>query len=235
MNVDEFKEELNKLNVKITKEQEILLEKYYNFLVEYNKHTNLTAITQKEEVYLKHFYDSLTIVKAVNINDQSIIDVGTGAGFPGLVLKIIFPNIKLTLLDSNNKKTTFLQEMVTLLNLHGVKIENARAEEFAKENFDKYDICVTRAVAFIDIISSLTLPLIKENGLVILMKGNFTNEEIILREHQKELQVKSYGIVKFTLPYLNDERNLVILKREHDIKIHDYNSILKRHKKWVKE
>ena len=146
MNVDEFKEELNKLNVKITKEQEILLEKYYNFLVEYNKHTNLTAITQKEEVYIKHFYDSLTIVKAVNINDQSIIDVGTGAGFPGLVLKIIFPNIKLTLLDSNNKKTTFLQEMVTLLNLHGVKIENARAEEFAKENFDKYDMILQRGV-----------------------------------------------------------------------------------------
>lgn len=235
MKIDEFKEYLNKLNVKITKLQEDALDEYYKYLVEYNSHTNLTAITEKGSVYLKHFYDSLTVVKAVKLENQSVIDVGTGAGFPGLVLKIIFPNLKVTLLDSNNKKITFLREMITKLNLQGIEAVNSRAEDFAKTHYGKYDLCVTRAVAYIDIISSLTLPLIKKEGSVILMKGNIDNEKEILDKYQKELSIKSYNIVKFTLPILEDERNLVVLKRIDDIKVLDYNTILKRHKRWVQK
>ncbi len=232
MKIDEFRKKVQELGVNITKQQEDMLEKYYDHLKEYNEHTNLTAITEKEDVYLKHFYDSLTVVKAIKLDNQSLIDVGTGAGFPGLVLKIMFPNLKITLLDSNNKKTAFLREMIATLNLQDIEVVNSRAEDYAKQNFGKYDICVSRAVAFIDIISSLTLPLIKEDGVVVLMKGNFINEQKVLDEHQKDLGIKKYNIVSFTLPNLEDERNLVVLKREKDIKILEYNSIAKRHKKW---
>ncbi len=232
MKIDEFRKKVQELGVNITKQQEDMLEKYYDHLKEYNEHTNLTAITEKEDVYLKHFYDSLTIVKAIKLDNQSLIDIGTGAGFPGLVLKIMFPNLKITLLDSNNKKTAFLREMIAMLNLQDIEVVNSRAEDYAKQNFGKYDICVSRAVAFIDIISSLTLPLIKEDGVVVLMKGNFTNEQKVIYEHQKDLGIKEYNIVNFTLPNLEDERNLVVLKREKDIKILEYNFIAKRHKKW---
>lgn len=235
MKVEEFKVELAKLNVNITKKQEELLEEYYNFLLEYNAHTNLTAITQKEDVYLKHFYDSLTIVKAISLDNQSLIDVGTGAGFPGVVLKILFPSLKVTLLDSNNKKIAFLQKLITKLNLQNIEAVNSRAEDFAKTHYGKFDICVSRAVAFIDIISSLTLPLIKKDGVVILMKGSFIEEHKVLIDHQKELGIKSYDVVKFTLPHTEDERNLVLLKRDDPLNILDYNTILKRHKRWVKK
>ena len=232
MKIDEFRKKVLELGVNITMQQEEMLEKYYNHLKEYNEHTNLTAITEKEDVYLKHFYDSLTIVKAIKLDSQSLIDVGTGAGFPGLVLKIMFPNLKVTLLDSNNKKITFLREMITMLNLQDIEAVNSRAEDYAKQNFGKYDICVSRAVAFIDIISSLTIPLIKEDGVVVLMKGNFINEQKVLEDHKKDLGIKEYNIVNFTLSNLEDERNLVVLKREKDIKILEYSFITKRHKKW---
>ena len=121
---------LEELGIKPTNEQLDQLRIYQEYLVEYNSHTNLTAITKKDEIYLKHFYDSLTIVKAIDLNNiNTLIDVGTGAGFPGMVLKIIFPHLHVTLLDSNNKKTTFLSNLVEKLGLINIEVINTRSED----------------------------------------------------------------------------------------------------------
>ena len=129
MNKEEFINKLKELNIELTQEQEDQLEKYYEMLVETNKTTNLTRITNKEDVYLKHFYDSLTTVKVLDLKDNlSIIDIGTGAGFPGIVLKIVFPNLKITLLDSLNKRIEFLKIVIKELNLDNIEAVHKRAE-----------------------------------------------------------------------------------------------------------
>src|SRR5574344_1189515 len=122
MNKEIFKKELKKLNIELTKEQNNNLEKYFNLLVEANKSINLTTITEKEAVYLKHFYDSLTLTKAIDLTKNlKIIDIGTGAGFPGIVLKIVFPNLEITLLDSLDKRIKFLDKVIKELNLKNIK------------------------------------------------------------------------------------------------------------------
>lgn len=233
MKIEEFTKELANLGINCDDEKLTLLEKYYNYLGEYNAHTNLTAITQKEDVYLKHFYDSLTIIKVTDLNKTtSLIDVGSGAGFPGIVLKIFYPHLKLTIIDSNNKKTTFVKELCSKLNLKDVLVINARAEDYAKNHEGLYDVCTSRAVAYIDIISSLCLPFIKEEGRVILMKGAFNSEKEVLLQHQKELGIKDYEIVSFNLPKTSDERTLVTLEREKNLKHLNYSQIVKRNKLW---
>ena len=146
MNEKNFKEEALKLGINLTEDQLKKLKIYCTELLEYNKHTNLTAIKEIDAVYLKHFYDSLTIIKVIKLDNQNIIDVGTGAGFPGVVLKIIFPNINLSLLDSNNKKTKFLDYICKKLDLE-VTIINDRIENFVKYNRYKFDIVTARAVS----------------------------------------------------------------------------------------
>ena len=134
MKKEVFKNELEKLNIILTKTQEEQLEKYYEILVETNKYTNLTRIIEKEEVYLKHFYDSLTITKVIDLTkEQTLIDIGTGAGFPGLVLKIVFPNLKITLLDSLNKRIDFLNQVIKELDLKDIKTVHSRIEDYQKE------------------------------------------------------------------------------------------------------
>lgn len=147
MNKEQFINEITKLNIKYTNKMLEKLEKYYQILYTENKKYNLTAITDKKEVYLKHFFDSLTITKIINLDNQSLIDVGTGAGFPGIVLKIFFPKLDVTLLDSTTKKCIFLKKIVEELQLEKVKIINKRAEVYSKENREKYDIVTSRAVA----------------------------------------------------------------------------------------
>ena len=133
MNFDEFYEDLSKINIILSNEQKELLKIYYEFLIEYNAHTNLTSITNAEEVYYKHFYDSILLSQVYDLKKCNyLLDIGTGAGFPGVVLKILYPNIKLTLLDSNNKKTTFLAELNKKLQLDNIEITNERAEDFIK-------------------------------------------------------------------------------------------------------
>ena len=134
MNKELFIKEIEKLNINYDNDKLNKLDKYYNLLVSENKLYNLTAITEEEQVYLKHFYDSLTISKTINLTNQSIIDLGTGAGFPGMVLKIFYPEIKLTLLDSTLKKCNFLKKVTEELNLTNVTIINERAEEYSKNN-----------------------------------------------------------------------------------------------------
>ena len=235
MKIDDFKSEIEKLNIIYDEDKLQKLDTYFNFLIEYNLHTNITRVVDKEDVYLKHFFDSLTLVKAVDLNSiKNILDIGSGAGFPGVVLKIFYPDINITILDSNNKKTKFVTQLIEKLNLNKITVVNDRAENYMANNINKYDLCVSRAVAFIDIISSLSLPFIKKDGKVILMKGNMDNEIKILNNHQKELNIEKYEIINFNL---NDnlERNLVILHKHDETKnIVNYAKLVKRNKKWVK-
>ena len=198
MNKEQFKEELKKLNIELTKKQEQQLEKYYELLIEENKKTNLTRITQKDEVYLKHFYDSLTITKVIDLNQNlSLIDIGTGAGFPGLVLKIVFPTLNITLLDSLNKRIEFLNKVIKELNLKNIKTVNSRIEDYQKETFD---IVTSRAVA-------------KTNGYFIFLKANIEEE---LKESQNAIKELNLTIEKketFNLPIENSQRTILKIKK----------------------
>ena len=178
MNKEEFVSEVSKLGLNLTPEQLNMLDTYAKFLIEYNSHTNLTAITEENQIYLKHFYDSITIIKAIDLTKiDNLIDIGTGAGFPGMVIKILFPNIKVTLLDSNNKKINFLQELGNKLNLTDINYYHGRAEEFVQNNREIFSLVTARAVSNLTTLSELCLPLTKLNGYFIPLKGS--NEEEI--------------------------------------------------------
>lgn len=206
MNQDKFVLELKKLNINITELQLKQLERYYELLVEYNKVMNLTGITIKEEVYLKHFYDSLTIAKVIDLNKyESLCDVGTGAGFPGLVLKIIYPNLKVTLLDSLNKRLNFLNVVIKELNLKDIETVHTRAEEYNKQ----FDITVARAVAPLNILLEYCIPLTNVNGYFIAMKGK--NEEA--NNALKELNSEIIETNSFLLPIENSNRTIIKIKK----------------------
>ena len=176
MNKEEFQKELKKINIVLTNHQLEQLENYYQLLKEENKKYNLTSITDKESVYLKHFYDSLTITKIIKIDDQSICDIGTGAGFPGLVIKIAFPKTKITLVDATFKKCNFLNMVIQKLSLENIEVVNSRAEEYSKENREKFEIVTSRAVAPLKHLLEYSIPLVKVNGHYIVMKSNVTKE-----------------------------------------------------------
>ena len=235
MKNNEFIDELSKLNITPTDDMLNNLESYYNELVKYNSHTNLTSITDHDSVYLKHFYDSLTITKAYDFSKElKVLDIGTGAGFPGLVLKIFFPNIKLYLLDSNNKKTTFLNEVINKLNLKDVTVINKRAEDFIKEERETFDIVTSRAVAKTRILCELSLPYLKNNGYLILMKASdeVTDEEV--KESLKTIEIlnsKLENTLKFNLPIEESRRNIVIIEKLNNISDmypRTYDKILKK-------
>ena len=177
MNFTEFITEIKKLNINLTDNQENQIKTYINKLIEYNSHTNLTAIRNYEDILLKHFYDSLTLVKAYDFNNSlNVLDIGSGAGFPGLVIKIVFPRINLTLLDSNNKKTKFLNQIVNNLKLTNIEIINDRAENFIKNNRETFDVVTSRAVSHLRIISELSIPYLKVGGTFLVMKTNSEEE-----------------------------------------------------------
>ena len=214
MKKDEFYKEIEKLGISITPNMKQQLEEYANFLLEYNEHTNLTAIKTKEEVYLKHFYDSLTLTKIANLEKGSLLDVGTGAGFPGLVLAIIFPNLDVTLLDSNNKKITFLKECITRLQIKNAHTVYSRAEDYTKIHRESFDFVTSRAVAELRILLELNIPAVKVNGLFLAMKGNIETE---LQSSLKTMQILGCSILEkqeFTLPYNGGVRTLLSIKKE---------------------
>ena len=231
MNKSEFVEELKKLNINVTDEMLNKIDVYKNFLQEYNKHTNLTAITNDEEIYLKHFYDSLTIVKAIDLSSvDSLLDIGTGAGFPGMVIKIIYPNIKVTLLDSNNKKIKFLEELSTKLNID-VELIHSRVEDYAKNNLNKFDIVTSRAVANLRVLTELSLPLVKVNGYFIALKGNIASELNDAKNTINILNSEIENIISFNLYHDNNQRNIVKIKKikESNIKeLRPYDKIIKK-------
>ena len=206
MNQDRFILELKKLNINITESQLKQLERYYELLVEYNKVMNLTGITDKEEVYLKHFYDSLTIAKVIDLNNyETLCDIGTGAGFPGLVIKILFPHLKITLLDSLNKRLNFLNIVIKELNLKDIETVHARAEEYKKQ----FDITVARAVAPLNILLEYCIPLTKVNGYFIAMKGK--NEEA--SNALSKLNSEIIETNSFLLQIENSNRTIIKIKK----------------------
>jgi len=208
MNKEEFISELKKINIDITEKQLKDLEKYYQILVEENKKYNLTTITEEKEVYLKHFYDSITMTKIIELNDQYLLDIGTGAGFPGLVLKIMFPNLKIDLLDSTSKKCMFLQYVIDTLELKNIKIINERAEEYANKEREKYDIVTSRAVAPLKHLLEYSIPLLKVNGKFIALKSNIEEETKNIKNYYNKLYLEKEEIIKFELPKENSLRTL---------------------------
>lgn len=209
MNKEEFLTELHKLNVILTDNQLEQLEQYYEILVEENKKYNLTSITKKEDVYLKHFYDSLTISKIINLSNQSLCDIGTGAGFPGIVLKIAFPNLKVTLVDSTSKKCKFLKMVILKLNLTSIKVINERAEIFSKNIREKYDIVTSRAVAPLKHLLEYSIPLVKVNGYYIAMKSDISTEIIDIKNYEEKLKITECDKISFKLPKENSLRTLI--------------------------
>lgn len=233
MNQNKFVEELNKLNIKITDYQLNQLEKYYELLVEWNKKINLTNITEKDQVYLKHFYDSLTISKVIDLNNiETLCDIGTGAGFPGLVLKIIYPNLKITLVDSLNKRIEFLKLVIKELNLENIEVFHARAEEFAKENIEKYDVVTARAVAHLSILLEYSIPMVKINKYFIAMKANIDEELEESNNALKLLNSKIIQIKKFKLPIEKSNRTIIKIEKKDktDKKYPRKNSEIKKKK-----
>ena len=207
MTKNEFLAELAKLGINLTEKQINDLEIYAKFLLEYNSHTNLTAITELNDVYLKHFYDSLTIVKNIDLTKiANLLDIGTGAGFPGMVLKIVFPSLKVTLLDSNNKKIAFLKELAKKLNLN-VEIVVQNRREF-------YDIVTSRAVADLSILSELAIPYLKVGGNFIAMKANYQDELHNAENIIKKLHSKVTKITEFTLPATDMNRGIITINKE---------------------
>ena len=173
MNLEEFIEEVKTLGIDVTKAQLEKLDIYCNFLLEYNTHTNLTAIKNREEVYLKHFYDSLTLIKAIDLKkENTLLDIGSGAGFPGMVLKIFFPELQIYLVDSNNKKTRFLTELKAKLGVDKLEVINNRIENLTKEFINKMDVVTARAVTNLPVLVELALPLVAINKyFIVIAKG----------------------------------------------------------------
>lgn len=216
MTISEFIEELKKLNIEPTEEQLNQLNKYYELIVEYNKVMNLTGITEKEQVYLKHFYDSLTIAKVIDLTkEETLCDIGTGAGFPGIVLKILFPNLKITLIDSLNKRIEFLKIVIKELNLKDIEAIHARAEEYAKDNLEKYDVVTSRAVAPLNILLELSIPLLKVNKYFIPYKGIISREIIDCTHALEQLDSKIEKIEEFELPKENSNRAIIKIIKEN--------------------
>ena len=193
---------------------------YMNLTLEWNEKINLTAITDKEEFVLKHFIDSLTVKDCINDN-CSVIDVGTGAGFPGIPLKIYNDTLKVTLLDSLNKRINFLNEVIKSLDLKDIKTIHSRAEDAAhmKEYREKYDVSISRAVAQLNVLVEYLLPFVKVGGRCICMKGSNAEEEIKNAKNAiKELGGEIEEVKKFNLPGTDMERNIIVIKKINNCK-----------------
>lgn len=215
-----FQKDLEEFEIYLNEEQARQFLNYYDLLKEWNSFMNLTAITEFHEVLKKHFVDSLSLVKAIPDlveKSYSVIDVGTGAGFPGIPLKIVFPNLKVTLLDSLNKRIKFLNETVSELKLEDVVLIHGRAEDFSKpeKKRESFDLCVSRAVANLSTLSEYCIPFVKKGGYFISYKSEKLSEEF--DSAKKAIQVlggKYERQVEFNLPDSDIYRNLVVIKKE---------------------
>lgn len=219
MNPEKFVLELSKHNFELTDKQKEQFKLYFKFLIEVNEHVNLTRITEENEVYLKHFYDSITplfVFGDVFKEGATLCDVGAGAGFPSIPLKILVPSLKVTIVDSLAKRLTFLKELIVKLDLIDVELVHGRAEDVGQNKLyrEKFDIVTARAVAKMSVLSEYCLPLVKKGGYFVALKGPKAEDE--LDEGKKALAVLGGKLIKdeeLTLPETTEERTLVLVKK----------------------
>lgn len=231
MHREEFIKEVELLGINLNDNILSNLEKYYEILKEENTKYNLTRIIEKEDVYLKHFYDSLTICKIIDINNKNICDLGSGAGFPGLVLTICFPNTSLTLIEANGKKCKFLNLVKEKLNLDNVNVLNVRTEEYARNNREIFDIVTARAVAPLKYLLEYGIPLVKVNGYFVAMKASTDEETKNIENYYNKLKIKKEKEIVFNLPKENSLRTLLSYKKLSSTNIkypRRYSDIVKR-------
>ncbi len=211
-----FEQGLAEIGIELSDLQKQQFTDYYEMLIEKNKVMNLTAITEFSEVITKHFIDSLALIKAIDLKNQKLLDIGTGAGFPGIPLKIAFPDLDIILLDSLNKRLTFLSEVIEHLNLRKISTLHGRAEDYGKnpDYREKFDLCVSRAVAKLSSLSEYCIPYVKKDGFFISYKSGKVEEELIASERALQiLGSKVDKVLSFDLPGTDIERTLVRIKK----------------------
>jgi len=205
------------LGLQLSTEQTDLFVRYYNALVESNKNVNLTQITGAKDVAVKHFIDSLACASVLDFDKISnFIDIGTGAGFPGIPLKIIYPRLRAVLMDSQQKRVNFLRKVVSKLSLNSIEVYHERAELFGRESSrrEQYDLCVSRAVAALQVLCELCLPLVKVGGFFVALKGPDIDQEVLEAQNAiKTLGGRNIQIIKLNLPISGDGRSFVIVEK----------------------
>lgn len=214
--MNKFEQGLKEIGIELNDHQKQQFIDYYEMLIEKNKVINLTAITEFSEVITKHFIDSLTIIRVVKLNNQKLLDLGTGAGFPGIPLKIVFPELEIVLLDSLNKRLIFLNEVIEALKLQNITTLHGRAEDYGKNpsHREQYDLCVSRAVAKLSSLSEYCIPYVKKGGFFISYKSGKIDEEILSSERAlKILGSKLMKVDNFLLPNSDMERSLVVIEK----------------------
>ncbi|MCI7181462.1 MAG: 16S rRNA (guanine(527)-N(7))-methyltransferase RsmG [Schaedlerella sp.] len=215
---NKFLNQLKELNIELSDLQLEQFYKYYELLIEWNKVMNLTGITDVDEVYEKHFLDSLAVVKAIDLKKVNwMIDIGTGAGFPGIPLKIVFPHLKVVLLDSLKKRINFLDAVVNELGLINVTTIHGRAEDHAKDikYREKFDLCVSRAVSNLSTLSEYCLPYVRLGGVFISYKSGIIEGEV--EESKKAIKIlggRINDIIKLQLPETEINRSFVKIKKK---------------------
>ncbi|MER3127171.1 16S rRNA (guanine(527)-N(7))-methyltransferase RsmG [Bacillus pumilus] len=218
MNIEQFTAALEEKGMALSPVQLEQFETYFHMLVEWNEKMNLTSITEKEEVYLKHFYDSISAAFFIDFHKvTTICDIGAGAGFPSIPLKICFPHLHVTIVDSLQKRITFLNELAKGLNLQDTTFYHDRAETFGqrKEKRESYDLVTARAVARLSVLSELCLPLVKKEGLFVALKASAADEE--MQAGKKAVTVLGGEVVEkhsFVLPLEESERNIIVIEKK---------------------
>ncbi len=214
MNKETFILEVEKLGIEVTPDKLEKIDQFYQLLIEWNQKINLTTIIEEESVYLKHFYDSLTLFRDYDLNQNiKLCDVGSGAGFPGIILKIFFPNLEVTLIDSLNKRIVYLNDVITKLDLKNIEAVHARMEEYSRMHEEEFDIITARAVASLTILSEICVRSLKIDGYLLFMKGNCDEELDNAKTNFSNLSLKIINIDKFLLPIEKSNRTIIKMQK----------------------